>query len=242
MKTLVLKEISSFFSSITGYLIIVVFLVANGLFLWVFPGEMNVLESGYASLDTLFTISPWIFLFLIPAITMRSFAEEKKSGNLDLLMTRPLTELQIVLSKYLAGLVLAVISLLPTLFFYFTLHQLSDPNTLDTGATIGSYIGLIFLAGIYTSIGIFTSSLTDNTIVSFVLAVLLCFVLYTGFNSIAYLSVKGTIGAVLLNLGIDSHYNSIGRGVIDSRDLLYFLSVIVLFLLFTKIKLNSRKW
>ncbi len=243
MKTLFLKEIASFFSSITGYLIIIVFLVVNGLFLWVFPGEMNVMDSGYASLDTLFAIAPWIFLFLIPAITMRSFAEEKKSGSLELLMTRPLTEFQIVLSKYLANLALTIVALIPTLFFYFTISQLSShENALDTGATLGSYLGLVFLAGIYISIGIFASSLTDNTIVSFVLAVLLCFVLYSGFNSIAYLSLKGTIGTFLLNLGIDAHYSSIGRGVIDSRDLLYFISIIILFLFFTKIKLNSRKW
>ncbi len=243
MKTLFLKEIASFFSSITGYLIIIVFLVVNGLFLWVFPGEMNVMDSGYASLNTLFAIAPWIFLFLIPAITMRSFAEEKKSGSLELLMTRPLTEFQIVLSKYLANLALTIVALIPTLFFYFTISQLSShENTLDAGATLGSYLGLVFLAGIYISIGIFASSLTDNTIVSFVLAVLLCFVLYSGFNSIAYLSVKGTIGTFLLNLGIDAHYSSIGRGVIDSRDLLYFISIIILFLFFTKIKLDSRKW
>jgi len=201
------------------------------------------MDSGYASLDTLFAIAPWIFLFLIPAITMRSFAEEKKSGSLELLMTRPLTEFQIVLSKYLANLALTIVALIPTLFFYFTISQLSShENALDTGATLGSYLGLVFLAGIYISIGIFASSLTDNTIVSFVLAVLLCFVLYSGFNSIAYLSLKGTIGTFLLNLGIDAHYSSIGRGVIDSRDLLYFISIIILFLFFTKIKLNSRKW
>ena len=243
MKTLFLKEITSFFSSITGYLIIIVFLVVNGLFLWVFPGEMNIFDTGYASLDTLFTIAPWIFLFLVPAITMRSFAEEKKSGNLELLMTRPLSELQIVLSKYLASLVLTIVALLPTLFFYFSVSLLSSTkHALDAGATLGSYIGLIFLAGIYISIGIFASSLTDNTIVSFVLAIVLCFILYSGFNSIAFLSLKGSVGTFLLNLGIDAHYSSIGRGVIDSRDLLYFISVIVLFILFTQVKLKSRKW
>ncbi len=243
MRTLYIKEISSFFSSLTGYLIIIVFLVINGLFLWVFPGEMNVLDSGYASLGTMFTIAPWVFLFLIPAITMRSFAEEKKSGNLELLLTRPLTEMQIVVSKYLANLSLTVIAILPTLFFYYTVYHLSvNGNTMDTGATWGSYSGLVLLAAVYISIGIFASSLTDNTIVSFILAVLLCFILYTGFNSIAYLSKEGTIGTFLLNLGIDAHYSSMGRGVIDSRDLLYFISVIILFLYLTKIKLDSRKW
>lgn len=243
MKSLFIKEISSFFSSITGYLIIIVFLIVNGLFLWVFPGEMNILDSGYASLETLFTIAPWIYLFLIPAVTMRSFAEEKKSGNLELLLTRPLTEMQIILSKYLSSLLLAIIALIPTLFFYYTVYKLcGNNNTIDAGATWGSYTGLVLLAAAYISIGIFASSLTDNTIVSFILAVLLCFLLYTGFNSIAYLSIKGALGTFLLNLGIDAHYSSMGRGVIDSRDLLYFISVIVVFLIFTRIKLNSRKW
>ena len=243
MRTLYIKEILSFFSSLTGYLIIIVFLVINGLFLWVFPGEMNVLDSGYASLDTLFTIAPWVFLFLIPAITMRSFAEEKKSGNLELLLTRPLSEMQIVVSKYMADLSLTVMAILPTLFFYYTVYHLSaNGNTMDTGATWGSYSGLVLLAAVYISIGIFASSLTDNTIVSFILAVLLCFIIYTGFNSVAYLSREGTTGTFLLSLGIDAHYSSMGRGVIDSRDLLYFISVIILFLYLTKIKLDSRKW
>ena len=243
MKSLYLKEISSFFSSLTGYLIIIVFLVVNGLFLWVFPGEMNVLDSGYASLDTLFTIAPWIFLFLIPAITMRSFSEEKKSGNLELLLTRPLSEMQVVLSKYFAHLTLSIIALLPTLFFYLSIYMLSSSKgSVDAGATWGSYIGLVFLAALYTSIGVFASSLTDNTIISFIFAVLLCFIIYIGFNFIAYLSRQGSVGSVLLKLGIDAHYSSIGRGVIDSRDLLYFISVIILFLFFTRTKLNSRKW
>jgi len=243
MKSLYIKEISSFFSSVTGYLIVVVFLTVNGLFLWVFPGELNVLDAGYASLDTLFTIAPWVFLFLIPAITMRSFAEEKSSGNLELLLTRPLSEMQIVIAKYLASLSLAIISILPTLFFYFAVVQLGlEGNKIDAGATWGSYLGLVFLAAVYISIGIFASSLTDNTLVSFILAVLLCFILYSGFNSIAYLSEEGKAGMFLLNLGIDAHYRSIGRGVIDSRDLLYFISVIILFLFFTRTKLSSRKW
>ena len=226
-----------------GYMIIVVFLTVNGLFLWVFPGELNILDAGYASLNTLFTIAPWVFLFLIPAITMRSFAEEKKSGNLELLLTRPLSEMQIVMTKYMANLTLAVVSILPTLFFYYSVSRLSpEVNTIDAGATWGSYTGLVFLAAVYISIGIFTSSLTENTLISFVLAVLLCFILYTGFNSIAYLSKEGEVGTLLLSLGIDAHYQSIGRGVIDSRDLIYFISVIIFFLLLTRTKLSSRKW
>ncbi|MBN2523991.1 MAG: gliding motility-associated ABC transporter permease subunit GldF [Bacteroidales bacterium] len=243
MRSLYLKEISGFFSSITGYIVVGVFLIVNGLFLWVFPGNMNVLDAGYASLDTLFFIAPWVFLFLIPAITMRSFAEEKKSGNLDLLLTRPLSELQIVMAKYLAGITVAAIALIPTLVFYVSLVILGNPTgNIDAGGTLGSYLGLFLLAGIYVSIGVFASSLTENTIVAFVLSVALCFFLYEGFNSVGYLSLTGKTGNFILNLGIDAHYKSMQRGVLDSRDLIYFLSVIVLFLLFTRTKLRSINW
>lgn len=243
MRSLYLKEITGFFSSITGYIVVIVFLVVNGLFIWIFPGDMNVLDAGYASLDTLFIISPWVFLFLIPAITMRSIAEEKKSGNLDLLRTRPLSELQIILAKYFAGVSVAVIAILPTLVFYFSLIFLGNPvGNIDSGGTLGSYIGLFLLAAIYVSIGIFASSLTENTIAAFVLSVLLCFFLYQGFNSIGYLSLTGKTGNFIINLGIDAHFKSMQRGVIDSRDLVYFLSVILLFLLFTKTKLRSHNW
>jgi len=243
MRSLYLKEITGFFSSITGYIVVIVFLVVNGLFIWVFPGEMNVLDAGYASLDTLFIIAPWVFLFLIPAITMRSFAEEKKSGNLDLLRTRPLSEFQIILAKYFAGISVAVIAIIPTLVFYFSLVLLGNPvGNIDSGGTFGSYLGLFLLAAIYVSIGIFASSLTENTIAAFVISVLLCFFLYQGFNSVGYLSLTGKTGNFILNLGIDAHFKSMQRGVIDSRDLVYFLSVIVLFLLFTKTKLRSHNW
>jgi ABC-2 type transport system permease protein len=243
MKSLLIKEISGFFSSFTGYIVIIVFLVVNGLFMWVFPGELNVMDAGYASLETLFTIAPWVFLFLIPAITMRSFADEKKSGNLDLLLTRPVSELQIVLAKYLACITMALLALLPTFFFLFSVLKLGQGfKPVDMGATWGSYIGLLFLAAVYTSIGVFTSSLTENSIIAFILAVLLCFFLYIGFNSVGYLSLTGATGNFILNLGIDAHYNSIRRGVIDSRDLLYFISVIILFLYLTRTRLNSRKW
>jgi ABC-2 type transport system permease protein len=243
MKSLFLKEISGFFSSLTGYLVIIVFLLSNGLFLWVFPGEKNLFDAGYASLDTLFIISPWVFLFLVPAITMRSFSEEKKTGNMELLFTRPLTDLQIVLAKYFANLCLAVISLIPTLIFYYSVVRLGNPiGNIDHGGTWGSYIGLVLLAAVYVGIGTFASSLTDNTIVAFILTVLLCFFLYMGFNSIAFLSLKGTTGNIILNLGIDAHYHSMRRGVIDSRDLVYFLSVIISFVLFTRVKLHSRNW
>jgi ABC-2 type transport system permease protein len=243
MKSLFLKEISGFFSSITGYLVIIVFLLSNGLFLWVFPGEKNILDAGYASLDTLFIIAPWVFLFLVPAITMKSFSEEKRTGNMELLLTRPLSDLKIVLAKYFANLSLAIIALIPTLIFYIAVIKLGNPvGNIDHGGTWGSYLGLVFLAAVYVSIGIFSSSLSDNTIIAFILAVLICFFLYMGFNSVGYLSLKGSTGNIIINMGIDAHYHSMRRGVIDSRDLTYFLSVIVLFVLMTRIKLNSRNW
>lgn len=243
MKSLFLKEVAGFFSSVTGYIAIIVFLIINGLFFWVFPGEMNILDAGYSTLDTLFLISPWVFLFLIPAITMRSFSDEKKSGNLELLLTRPLTDMQIVLAKFLSGLCVAILALLPTLIFYFSVYKLSmTGQTIDAGATWGSYIGLLLLAAIYVSIGIFASSLTENSIVAFILAVALSFFLYIGFNSVGYLSLEGQTGNLIINLGIDAHYKSLQRGVIDSRDLIYFVSVITLFLFATRIKLHSRNW
>ena len=243
MKTLFLKEITGFFSSITGYIVLVVFLVINGLFIWVFPGERNVLDAGYASLDTLFIIAPWVFLFLVPAITMRTFADEKRSGNMDLLLTRPMNELQIVISKFLAGVTVAFLAIIPTLIFVITVSLLGQPAfNLDFGATWGSYFGLLLLAAAYVSIGIFASSLTDNTIVAFILAVALCFFLYMGFNSVAYLSLKGNTGNLIMSFGIDAHYNSMRRGVIDSRDLIYFFSLMILFIYLTKTKLSSRSW
>jgi ABC-2 type transport system permease protein len=243
MRSLFLKEISGFFSSFAGYVVVVAFLCANGVFLWWFHSKINILDSGYSSLESLFFIAPWVFLFLIPAITMKSISEEKKTGNMDLLLTRPLTEMQIILSKYFACVSLAIISLLPTLIFYLSVNKLGNPiGNIDFGGTWGSYIGLLFLAAIYTSIGIFSSSLSENTIIDFILAVLLCFFFYLGFNSVAELTHTGHTGNLLLNMGIDSHYKSISRGVIDSRDIIYFLSVIVLFLYLTLLKLRSRNW
>ncbi|MCW3807729.1 gliding motility-associated ABC transporter permease subunit GldF [Plebeiibacterium marinum] len=243
MWSLYKKEIATFFSSLTGYLVIGVFLVITGLFLWVIPGDMNILFGGYATLDSLFYMAPWLYLFLVPAVTMRLFAEEKRTGTIELLYTRPLSELQIVLSKYLAGVSLVVISLLPTLIYFYSVYQLGTPTgNIDMGGTIGSYIGLFFLAAIYVGIGTFCSSLTDNQIVSFVLAVLLCFVFYYGFDAIAEITSSNQLKSVIINLGIDEHYQSISRGVIDSRDLLYFLSTLTLFLYATRLVLISRKW
>ncbi len=243
MRALLAKEIAEFFSTVTGYVVVTVFLLANSLFLWIFPGDTNVLDSGYASLDTFFMMAPWIFLFLVPAVTMRSFAEEGRSGTLELLFTRPLTDLQIVLGKYLAGVMLVLVSLLPTLVYVVSVYLLgSPPGNLDLGGIWGSYIGLFFLALIYVAIGIFSSSLTDNPIVAFIIAVLLSFILYIGFDFLSSMDAFRQINFLVIKMGINEHYKSMSRGVIDSRDVLYFLGVITLFILMTKFVLQSRRW
>lgn len=243
MWALLQKEISGFFSSLTGYIVIIVFLILSGLFLWVFPGGINIIDSGYSNLRPLFDIAPWIFLFLIPAITMRAFAEEKKTGTLDLLFTRPLSNLHIIMGKYLSTLFLALLALAPTLIYYISIILLGDTTgNIDHGATWGSYIGLVLLAASYASIGIFSSTITDNIIVAFLLSVFLCFLSFSGFNYLGNLFPTGGIGNILQNMGIDAHYQSMSRGVIDSRDLIYFFSVIVLFITFTNLKLKSRNW
>jgi ABC-2 type transport system permease protein len=243
MYTLFRKEIRGFFSTLTGYIVIIVFLVINGLFMWVFPGAYNVLDSGYSTLDTLFVIAPWVFLFLAPAVTMRMFADEKKSGTIELLYTRPITDFQIIFAKYLAGLVLVLFSILPALIYFYSVYKLGNPvGNIDTGGTWGSFIGLFFLAAIYVAIGVLSSSFTENQIVAFVLGMLLCFLIYIGFDYLSQLSLFRSIDGFIINLGINEHYKSMSRGVIDSRDMIYFISVIAFFLLVTKTILHSRKW
>lgn len=243
MLTIYLREIRGFFSSLTGYLVMIVFLMLTSLFMWVFSGQMNILENGYASLDTLFSLAPWVFLFLVPAICMRMFAEEKRSGTLELLFTRPVREIEIVTAKFAAAWSLVILSILPTLIFYFSVWLLGSPQgNLDIGGTWGSYIGLVFLGGIYTAIGVFSSSLTENQIVAFILAVLFSFLFYLGFSFISSIAISGELISMIEKFGIDYHYQSVSRGVIDSRDIVYFLSVIFLFLFLTKMSLQSRKW
>jgi gliding motility-associated transport system permease protein len=243
MWSLFQKEIKGFFSSLTGYAVIIVFLLLNSLFMWVFPGQMNVLDSGYSNLDSLFSLAPWVFMFLVPAITMRMISEEKRSGTLELLFTRPLNEFQIVMAKFLAAWTLVIIAILPTLIFYISVYLLGSPvGNIDTGGTWGSYIGLVFLGGIYAAIGLFASSMTENQIASFIIAVLFVFLFYLGFDFLASLGKTGGVSLFIEKFGIDFHYQSISRGVVDSRDLLYFLSTIFLFLYFTKTILVTRKW
>ncbi|MDP4629868.1 MAG: ABC transporter permease subunit, partial [Flavobacteriales bacterium] len=207
MIALLKKEIRSFLTSLIGYIVIAVFLIVTSLFMWVFPGSLNVMEAEYATLDTLFYIAPWVFLFLIPAITMRSLAEEQKEGTLELLMTKPITDLQIILAKYLAGLLVVVIAIFPTLVYFLSVYFLGNPvGNIDAGATWGSYLGLIFLASVYVSIGIFASSLTKNQIVAFLIAALISFVMYSGFQSLGTFNLFGSLDRFIIRLGMEDHY------------------------------------
>lgn len=243
MSALYLKEIRSFLSSLMGYMIILVFLVTTSLFLWVFPTDFNIFDYGYANLDGLFIIAPFVFLFLVPALTMRSFADEKKSGTIELLYTRPLTDLQIILAKFLASFTLVFIALLPTLIYYITVYWLGLPQgNLDSGSIWGSYIGLLFLGAAFASVGVFTSSVSENQVTSFVLAVIVSAFLYLGFEMIYSFDLFGNIDLLIRSLGISAHYGSISRGVVDTRDVVYFLSVITLFIFLTKFSLARRKW
>ncbi len=243
MFALYLKEIRSFLNAVAGYVVILVFLVSTGLFLWFFPTDFNILDYGYANLDGLFIVAPMVFLFLVPAVTMRSFSEEKKSGTIELLLTRPLTDMQIITAKFLAAVTLVVISLLPTLVYYFSVYQLGfPPGNLDSGSIWGSYIGLVFLGAVFASVGVFASSLTDNQVISFMLAIIISAFLYLGFDFIHSLDLFGNIDLFIRSLGIGAHYSSISRGVVDTRDVVYFVSVIILFLYLTKFSLSRRSW
>ncbi len=230
------KELRSFFSSATGYIVIGVFLLITGLFLWVFPNEFNILESGYAQLDGLFALAPLLYLFLVPAITMRMFAEEKRTGTIELLYTKPISGLSIVMGKYLAGLVLVMLSMLPTLIYFGTVYYLAEPfGNVDVGAFWGSFIGLFYLAAVYVAIGLMASAITDNQIIAFILAVCLSFALYMCFDLIGSMFASGKINAAIASFGINAHYESMSRGVIDSRDVMYFISTTAVFIFLTKL-------
>jgi ABC-2 type transport system permease protein len=243
MISLYRKEIQGFFSNLTGYVVIIIFLLANSTVMWLYPGKLNILDAGYATIEPLFIISPWIFLFLVPAITMRMFAEEAQSGTLELLLSRPLTGLQIVLSKYFASLTLIIFSLIPCLVFFISVYLLGNPpGNIDTGGTWGSMIGLFFLGAVYASVGIFSSSLSDNIIIAFLMALVLCFVFFVGFDLLAQIQMFKGISDVIIYIGINDHYMSISRGVIDLRDIIYFICVISFFILLTNTRLASKKW
>ncbi|HNT42567.1 MAG TPA: gliding motility-associated ABC transporter permease subunit GldF [Tenuifilaceae bacterium] len=237
------RELQNFFSSLSGYIAAMVFLVVTGLILWVFPGNLNILDGGYASLNGYFSIAPWVLLLLVPAATMRTFSDEKRFGTLELILTRPISDGRIVLGKFFATLVLVLIVLVPSLVYYLSVYLLSSPiGNIDAGGTWGSFIGLFLLASTYASVGIFTSSLTDNAIVSFLLSLLFCLFLFSGLSALASLPLFSGVKPLLMFLSISEHYASISRGVLDSRDLVYFISMIFLFIIFTRTVLESRKW
>ncbi|MFS4481398.1 gliding motility-associated ABC transporter substrate-binding protein GldG [Hyunsoonleella sp. 2307UL5-6] len=238
MLAILKKEINTFFATPIGYLVIAIFLVLNGLFLWVFKGEFNILDYGFADVSAFFLLAPWILLFLIPAVTMRSFSDEKKQGTLELLLTKPISHLNIVLGKYFGALILILMALLPTLLYIYSVYQLGNPvGNLDLGSTFGAYLGLIFLAATYTAIGIFSSTLSNNQIVGFIIAVFICFLFFIGFEGIT----EFTSSTIVEQFGINYHYKSISRGVIDTRDIIYFLSIITLFLLLTKLSIKTAE-
>jgi len=236
-----MKEIASFFSSIVGYVAVLVFLVACGLFLWILD-DSSILTYGYATMDRFFDLAPLLLMLLIPAVTMRSLADEFRSGTIEWLSTKPLRDTDIILGKYFAAIALIVFALLPTLLYVYSVGNLAVPKTtLDSGAIIGSYIGLLFLAGGFAAIGIFCSSLTGNQIVGFLVALFACFLFYSGFEALSKLPVfDGGVNYYLSLIGMSSHYTSISRGVIDSRDVIYFLSVIVLFISLTRVSLKMK--
>jgi ABC-2 type transport system permease protein len=236
------KEFYAYLSSLVAYITIGIFLTVLGLFLWVFP-DTSILDYGYAGLDSLFNTVPYLFMFLIPAITMRTLAEEKKEGTFELLATKPLTDWDIILGKYFAAVTLVLFALIPTLIYYISVYQLgATVGNIDSGAVIGSYIGLFLLGAAFVAIGVFSSSLTKNQIIAFAIAVFLCFITFSGFDSASQILSFQIIDSILINLGINAHYQSISRGVLDTRDLIYFLSFIAIFLIITKTILGGRKW
>lgn len=236
------KEIASFLSSLIAYIVIVVFLMMIGLFMWVIP-DTSVLSYNYATLDQLFSLAPLVFLFLIPATTMRSFAEEKQQGTIEFLSTKPVSDWEIVLAKFLANFTLVILALIPTLIYYYSIYQLGYPKgNLDTGGIMGSYIGLIFLAAIFVAIGLLASSITSNQIVSFILAAFICFTCYFAFGYLSNLPVfVGSLDYYIQKMGISYHYAVLSKGVLDSRSIIYFVSVIVLFLYLTVLSLRMNK-
>ncbi|NTE00550.1 gliding motility-associated ABC transporter permease subunit GldF [Agrobacterium tumefaciens] len=235
------RELFSFLSSMVAYITIGVFLLVSGLLLWFFP-DTSILEYGYAEMDGFFSLVPYLFMFLIPAITMRSFAEERREGTYELLITKPITLWQIIFAKFLASLVLVFFALIPTLVYYYSISKLGFPEgNIDSGAVIGSYIGLFFLGATFTAIGIFASSLTKNQVIAFVICAALCAFAFLGFDYSSQVSAFGNIQSNILSFGINQHYTSMSRGVLDTRDLLYFISFTMLFLWFTRLTMGGKR-
>ena len=243
MFTLFRKEIAGFFSSLTGYIVMIVFLLANSLIMWIMPGQWNLLDSGYAGLDTLFVLSPWIFLFLVPAVTMRLFSEERRAGTMELLWSRPVGDGAVIYGKFLASVALVLLALLPCIVFVISVWILGEtPGNLDRGGTAGSFIGLLMLAAVYSAIGLFASSLTDNQVIAFIIAAVLSFIMFTGFDSLSLVPGLASIGEEVSAMGINEHYKSISRGVLDIRDVAYFVFVTVLFNEAARLTLRRSSW
>ena len=234
------KELQQFFSNLTGYIAIILFLLVNGLFLFVLK-DSNIFDFGYATLDKFFELAPWILLFLVPAITMRLLADEFKGGTFEILQTRPLTKWQIVLGKYFSILIVLVFVILPTFIYVFTIKKLSVLGGVDSGGIAGSYIGLFFLAAAFAAIGLCCSGFTNNAVVAFLISAFACLILFFGFSALSKLSFfTNGLDYYVEMLGIDFHYRSISRGVLDSRDVIYFASLIFLFLLITVKNLHKK--
>jgi len=236
------KEITGFLNSLIAYLVMIVFISFIGLFMWVFP-DSNVMDYGFADMESLFTFGPIAYLLLIPAITMRTFAEEKKDGTIELLMTKPLTDWQIILGKYFASFSLVAFALVPTLVYYFSVYSLGNPvGNIDSAAVFSSYIGLLLLGGVYTSIGIFSSAITNNQIFSFIISLIVCYFFYDGISRLASLELWEGSRNFLSLFSLSYHYDALSKGLLDSRNLIYFISITLLMLVSTNLVLGSRKW
>jgi ABC-2 type transport system permease protein len=234
------KELNQFFSNLTGYIAVILFLLINGVFLFMLQ-DSSLFEYGYASLDKFFGLAPWVLMFLVPAISMRSLSEEFKAGTFEILKTKPLTTNQIVLGKYISILMVLVFVIVPTFIYIITIKSLSASGNIDTGGIAGSYLGLFLLAAVFAAISLCCSSFTSNAVVSFLISAFACLILYFGFNAISKLPVLlGSIDYYVEMLGIDFHYRSISRGVMDSRDMVYFASIIFLSLLITSKNLQKK--
>lgn len=236
------KEFNGFLNSLIAYIVIGVFLTAMGLLMWVFP-DTAILDYGYADMDTLFLLGPYVFIFLVPAVTMRSFAEERKAGTIELLLTKPVSDWDIILGKFLANFFLVLFALAPTILYYYSIYSLGNPTgNIDTPGVIGSYIGISFLAAVFCAIGLLASSITPNQIVAFILAAFFCFLTFLGFDSMSSLNLWASNALAIKQLGVLYHYDSMRKGLLDTRDIVYFLSVIFLMLSLTKLILGSRQW
>lgn len=241
MFNIYLKELNSFLSSLIAYIVISVFLVAMGLLVWLFP-ETNVLDYGYSDMGVFFNMAPFVLMFLIPAVTMKMLSEESNTGTIEILVVKPVTKLQIILGKYFAALTLVIMAILPTFVYYFSLYQLSSPvGNIDTAGIAGSYIGLFLLSSVFCALGILTSSLTKNQVIAFITATFISFILFTGLNSLAGINVWSSLSLPLSKLSLEFHYNAMSKGVLDTRDIIYFIGVNVILLYFSNLSLTNKK-